>query len=53
MVSKTMRVKEIGQRKKRRLSRQAREMEHLSGQAEEEVPMETAATLQEHLGSGV
>lgn len=52
MVSKTMRVKEIGQRK-RRLSRKAREMEHLSGQAEEEVPMETAATLQEHLGSSV
>lgn len=39
MVSKTMRVKEIGQRK-RRLSRQARKMEDLSGQAEEEVPME-------------
>lgn len=43
MVSKTTRVKEIVQRK-RRLSRQAREMEHLSEQAEEEVPMETGET---------
>lgn len=52
MVSKTTRVKEIVQRK-RRLSRQAREKEHLSEQAEEEVPMETGETLLECLGSRV